>query len=112
MKAMTYISHLAILGVFCVLATQEAQAKRTSLSHDLDPLRGPPWGQGGPWADRETYTPHAKPLGWIDPNPSRWPWTGSRDPYGDADSGDRISPSLFMMQKDYAWPAIGYLVPR
>jgi len=48
MKAMTYITHLAILGVFCALATQEAQAQRTSLSHDLDPLRGPPWGQGGP----------------------------------------------------------------
>jgi hypothetical protein len=88
MKALTYITQLTILGAFCVLATEEAQAQRTSLSHDLDPLRGPPWGQGGPWADQEPYAPHPKPLDWIDSNPSRWPWTGNRDPYGDAGSGE------------------------
>ena len=87
MKALAYITQLAIPGVFCVLVTEETQAQRTSLSHDLDPLRGPPWGQGGPWADQEPYTPHPKPLDWIDPNPSRWPWTASRDPYSDAGSG-------------------------
>jgi hypothetical protein len=55
----------------------------TALPRELDPLRGPGWGRGGPWADQAPYTPRPKPPGWVDPEPSRWTWTGERDPYDD-----------------------------
>jgi hypothetical protein len=53
----------------------------TTLPKDLDPLRGSHWGRGGPWADQDPHTPRPKPPGWVDPELSRWPWTGERDPY-------------------------------
>jgi hypothetical protein len=43
------------------------------------------WNSGGPWAGQRPYTPPPKPAGWIDPEPSRWPWAGERDPYADPD---------------------------
>jgi hypothetical protein len=51
------------------------------LPREFDPLRGSSWGPGGPWAEYAPYMPRPKPAGWIDPEPSRWPWTGERDPY-------------------------------
>ena len=101
-------SRWKVLSILCLFGSQQgeaqpaggqtttSQAERASaisLLHDGDPWRGPPWGQGGPWADQEPYTPRPKPAGWIDPEPSRWPWTGERDPYdyanGNAVTGDR-----------------------
>jgi hypothetical protein len=92
-------SRWAILGVVAGLANVHAEPQllageqivtsppkdiwtpSTALPEDLDPLRGTRWGRGGPWADQEPYMPRPKPLGWVDPEPSRWPWTGERDPY-------------------------------
>jgi hypothetical protein len=90
---------LAVLSALCILSTQPAQAQRTleedvgisaksnsasSRPDDLDFLRGPTWRKGGPWANQEFYIPPPKPIGWVDLEPSRWPWTGERDPYDHA----------------------------
>jgi hypothetical protein len=62
-----------------------------SQTNSLPPglLVAPHWGQGGPWANQKPHAPHPKPVGWVDPEPSRWPWTGERDPY---DYADRSAP--------------------
>ena len=97
---MRHVARWAILSVLCASGSQQAYAQDAAsgptmtfsgqhqqapapaaLSHELAPWRGPPWGQGGPWADQAPYAPRPKPAGWIDPEPSRWPWTGERDPY-------------------------------
>ena len=57
-------------------------APKDNLPRELDPFPGSSWGPGGPWADQIPYTPRRKPAGWVDPEPSRWPWTGECDPYG------------------------------
>jgi len=107
-----HVARWAILSVLCTSGSQQAYAQDAAsgptmtfsgqhqqapapaaLSHELAPWRGPPWGQGGPWADQAPYAPRPKPAGWIDPEPSRWPWTGERDPYdysnGNAVTADR-----------------------
>ncbi len=56
-----------------------------STPHDVDRLQALRWGQGGPWAGQQPYAPRTKPRGWLDTEPSRWPWTGKRDPYDDVD---------------------------
>jgi hypothetical protein len=68
-------------------------APSTALPRDLDPLLGSSWGRGGPWAGQEPYTPRPKPRGWVDPEPSRWLWTGECDPYAcPYRSQDDVSP--------------------
>jgi len=60
---------------------------------DLPEQSYPRWGPGGPWADQVPYTPRPKPSGWVDPQPSRWLWTGECDPYAcPYRSQDDISP--------------------
>ena len=99
MKAMfrvLVLKHLcrwAMLGVVVGLANLHAEPQfpagghtetsepRSKLPRDLDPLRGSNWGPGGPWGDQVPYTPRPKPSGWVDPEPSRWLWTGECDPY-------------------------------
>jgi len=84
----------AILGVVVGLANLHAEphfpvaggrtatsAPKDNLPRELDPFRGSSWGPGGPWANQIPYTPRRKPAGWVDPEPSRWPWTGECDPY-------------------------------
>ncbi len=72
------------------IASDESKPVRSvSLPRDLFAWRGSQWGESGPWAGKKPYAPRPKPAGWIDPEPSRWPWTGERDPYDEADRGER-----------------------
>jgi len=91
---MNNVPQLALLSVLFVLAAEGLQAQPASPPHDIYPLRGLPWGQGGPWTDQEPYIPHPRPPGWVDPEPSRWPWTGSRDPYADARNAEWFGPRV------------------
>lgn len=74
---------------YTLAAMQHVGAQPKSQSQYLDAIPGAYWGPAGPWADQDTYMPRAKPSGWVDPEPSRWPWTGERDPY---DYADRSGP--------------------
>jgi hypothetical protein len=68
-------------------------APKDNLSSELDAFPGSSWGPGGPWADQIPYTPRRKPAGWVDPETSRWPWTGECDPYAcPYRSQDDVSP--------------------
>ena len=95
----------AILGVVVGLANLHAEsqfpaggraapsAPKDNLSRELDAFPGSSWGPGGPWADQIPYMPRPKPTGWVDPEPSRWPWTGECDPYAcPYRSQDDVSP--------------------
>jgi hypothetical protein len=53
--------------------------RSTASSHKLDAPGS--FGPRGPWAAYQPYAPRPKPPDWLDPEPSRWPWTGERDPY-------------------------------
>jgi hypothetical protein len=69
-------------------------APKDNLAREVDPFPGSSWGRGGPWADQIPYTPRPKPADWVDPEPSRWPWTGECDPYAcPYRSQDDISPA-------------------
>jgi hypothetical protein len=99
---------LAGLGALCIQQAHAQDAARTHVAtaspewasvapppYWSDLYRGPRWGQGGPWADQDPYAPPPKPPGWIDPEPSRWRWTGERDPYDYAGRGQLHEPPWF-----------------
>jgi hypothetical protein len=90
------LAPLTLFGVLCLLDSQQGEGQQATQAqsisaisplHDLEPWRGPSWAEGGPWADQQPYTPRPKPPSWIDPEPSRWPWNGERDPYDYAHAG-------------------------
>jgi hypothetical protein len=82
-----------ILGIVVGLAKLHAEpqfpageptvtfAPKDNLARELDPFPGSGSGPGGPWAEQAPYTLRSKPSGWVDPEPSRWLWTGECDPY-------------------------------
>ncbi len=94
---MKHLGALTALVVVCACVTQpapraHAAGRQTPIpppeptglssptpSHERDALQS--FGSGGPWAAYQSYAPRPKSPDWFDPEPSRWPWTGERDPY-------------------------------
>jgi hypothetical protein len=60
---------------------EPSEARSTATPYKLDAPGS--FGPRGPWAGYQPQAPRPKPPDWIDPEPSRWPWTGERDPYDD-----------------------------
>jgi hypothetical protein len=102
MKGLGAAAAVAVLCASVTQPTQTAQAgggqsttapveplglPSTALPNEFDVLRS--FGLGGPWAAYKPYPPRPKPPDRIDPEPSRWPWTGERDPY---DNPGRMQP--------------------
>jgi hypothetical protein len=103
--AMKGLGAAAAVAVLCASVTQPTQTAQagggqsttapveplglpsTALPNEFDVLRS--FGLGGPWAAYKPYPPRPKPPDRIDPEPSRWPWTGERDPY---DNPGRMQP--------------------
>jgi hypothetical protein len=97
---MRCLGALTALVVLCACASQAAQPAHAAdrqipiaspASTELPstaPSHAPnapgSFGPGGPWAAHQPHAPRPKPRDWIDPEPSRWPWTGERDPYDTA----------------------------
>jgi hypothetical protein len=74
------------LCVLTILAIQQVSAGYDGNGQSMTAA----WSSGGPWAGQRPYAPPPRPAGWIDPEPSRWPWNGERDPYADPD-GDAVA---------------------
>jgi hypothetical protein len=75
------IAQWSILCAVGILGSQQAHAEHGRSGQQMIA----PWSSSGPWAGQRPYIPPPKPAGWTDPEPSRWPWTGERDPYVDPD---------------------------